>query len=267
MDSLAPLPLELLELVTAALPRLKRTQQGKLADELRGLWWGLRTGTLVDSVMLSEEEAEALGRGLSKSIFPLFVVYEPTTAQTLGINGALAERFKEGKTPCVEVGGRQPELASNLPPLPLSILRTIASHSSSPSFSPFLRLDPVERPHDLVGPVGFLLDYPRPYCIDSESGRNCLGGLALQVEDVFLAGRDDSPSLRLLSFSFPTHLFSPLNTDASDAASPPDGLTLPLISEFEARLRRSNDLQPEWGLGEYCLARSGREVVLDRVAL
>lgn len=110
----------------------------------------------------------------------------------------------------------------NLPPSPLAILRTIASHASSPSFSPFLRLEPVERPHDLVAPVGFLLDYPMPYCISNENGRNCLGGVTLQLEEVFLYNH----TTRYVSSPFlspPLSCSDALTSPASFSSAPAPG--------------------------------------------
>jgi hypothetical protein len=82
METAVPLPVELIELVVQALPRLNRQQRGRLALDLSGGWWGLRcvvslpssltlsdtlpyrTAVLVDSVMLSNEDVAALNRGL-----------------------------------------------------------------------------------------------------------------------------------------------------------------------------------------------------------
>ncbi|GAA5826874.1 hypothetical protein JCM11251_002138 [Rhodosporidiobolus azoricus] len=264
MGGAAPLPIELLDLVAAALPRLNRPLRTRLAEELTGLWWGLRTGVLIDSVMLSEREAEALGNGLSSSIFPLFVVYESTSGQTLGVHGALAERFKEGETRCIEVGGNDPVLSTRLPPIARTILRTIASHSSSPSFSPFLRLDPVERPHDLVGPVGCLLDYPMTYCISNQTGQNCLGGVTLQLDELSLANETTGARRHLLAYSFPSDLFKP---EPIKPGSVPPPRMHNLTSELSRRLSHSNKLRPQWGLEECGISGRTREVVLDRVAL
>ncbi|GAA5865457.1 hypothetical protein JCM8547_001250 [Rhodosporidiobolus lusitaniae] len=212
METAVPLPAELLELLKQSLPCLRPPQRTRHAVDLFGLWSGLRTAVLLDSLILSEEEAERLGRGLSASSLPLFVIHEPATGQTLAVNSRLARQMKKEEAGCVEVGGEKPVLLDRLPPSSQAIFALIASHD--PSSSPFLFLPRVERPYDLVGAVGRLLDYPIPYCFaQSEDGKNCLGGVELLVMEAFLVGSGGRQ--RIMSFSYPALLDDQLSNNPS----------------------------------------------------
>ncbi|BGP12693.1 hypothetical protein JCM10213_008831 [Rhodosporidiobolus nylandii] len=198
METAVPLPQELRRRLAGAVPRLKPNEVELLVFQLSTLWLGIRTAVLVDCVLLSEDEARKLGDVLSKSPAPLFVVYEPSTGQTLGVNWRHAQYRQTGETYCTEVGGKTPVLLEQLPLAAVAILEEIGSQDV---LEPFLLLEPVEQPHDLVGAVGHLLDYPVPYCISNSTGQNCLGGVELVVIESLLVGPGGRQ--RLNSFSYP----------------------------------------------------------------
>ncbi|GAA6036667.1 hypothetical protein JCM8097_001288 [Rhodosporidiobolus ruineniae] len=259
-----PLPRELVTAVTGVLPRSSTTQRLRLANDLASLYWGLRTAVLVDCVMLSQAEAEALGRALNTQNDLCFTVYEPATEQTIVVNRLLARKTLEkrpgsGGSACIEVGGREPVLLPHIPPSSASILSAIASYDNS---SPFLLLPPVDRPWDLVPVVGCLLDYPVQYSLaSSENGRNCLGGRELVVVEAQLMFADlDGASRRLLSFSYP----------ASFADTPEPPLSSPLLVSqlsdlLEERLEAAQATFPE--LRDSRIEVVGHRTVLDQVAL
>jgi hypothetical protein len=96
METALPLPVELLQIIGEALPRLSKSARTRLAVDLSGCFWGLRcvlllpkrseladtllyrTGVLVDSIMLSKTEVDALNRSLKvfSLTFPPFAPAE-----------------------------------------------------------------------------------------------------------------------------------------------------------------------------------------------
>ncbi|GAA5972366.1 hypothetical protein JCM11641_002427 [Rhodosporidiobolus odoratus] len=201
-------PLHLTNILRRRIPSLTPVQLERLTFDLSGLYWGMRKGTLIDCMLMSEEQARQLGVALAEAMPtswhehlkspPLFVVYDPTTGQTLAVHRYLTAFRDTGITYCVEVGGSTPVVLEQLPPASTRILKSIACYKGD---APFLRLPPVERPHDLVAAVGHLIDYPVPYCISNDDGSNCLGGQELVVMEAYLVGREHRQKLN--SFSYP----------------------------------------------------------------
>ncbi|TNY20606.1 hypothetical protein DMC30DRAFT_244463 [Rhodotorula diobovata] len=258
MSSPVQLPQELLAAVEEALPRSKRRATAALARDLAGAWWGLRTAVLVDSCMLSESDAAALGSQLAKaSIDALFVLHEPVSGQTLVVNRELLKaRLDKPDVAIVDVGGRVPVVLPSPPPSLSALLDSLSSSvaASSASYITLVLPDP-SRPQDLVPLVGLLLDYPVAYSLGASEGPNCVGGRELVVVEAALFGPRGTRE-RLLSFSYPCGL-----------PSGPEGSLLVerLHLTLSTRLAAAQAVHPE--LEGAQIEVEERMVVLDQVAL
>ncbi|GAA5955235.1 hypothetical protein JCM21900_002247 [Sporobolomyces salmonicolor] len=217
---------DLLKLLAKALPVLSKRQLSPLARDLVGVFWGLRTAVLIDSVMLDEGDAQSLANafGAENTEFSrLIVIHEAISSQTLVVNRLLlAERAKR-PTAFIEVGSKTPRLVRSAHPdvcllaltlLPsqllqppssfAALLETVTSHSADSTFLS-LSLPDQSSPLALIPFVGYLLDYAAVYCLDeSMDGRNCLGGVELVLCEGFLINSGERH--RLLSFSYPAFL-------------------------------------------------------------
>ncbi|GAA6047137.1 hypothetical protein JCM3770_006919 [Rhodotorula araucariae] len=256
MSSAMQAPNTLVEVLTTALPRFSRRNHAALAHNLAGVWWGLRTAVLIDSCMLSEMEAQALGRHLEGA--SLTVLYEPVSEQTLVADQALLKRCLCNHVSFVDVGGRRPVLLEAPPPA-FNTLVAQLTPARDPGFLS-LSLPNPDTPQDLVPLVGFLLDYPVAYSVGaSEDGRNCLGGVELCVVEATLVGASTTRQ-RLLSFSYPISL-----TLCADSRLDPDNIVSTLRSKLGARLAAAQEIYAEL-LGAV-IEVDRRTVVLDQVAL
>ncbi|GAA5851504.1 hypothetical protein JCM5353_001604 [Sporobolomyces roseus] len=246
---------ELTPTLERALPRLSKKKISLLAFELVGIVLGLRTATLIDSLLLTEQDTVVLADALSECKVTLLVVYEPVSGQAFIVNRDLLKDRVQQRAFFVDVGGRAPVLLGEKPESFTLLLDRISSTPSSLNFLA-LSLPYQDRPQDLIPLIGYLLDYPVAYCLgESEDGRNCLGGIELTlVEGVLLD--EYGESYRLLSFSYPTQL--------AEGKLSPSSVCHKMKDLLEDRLRRVERVDYE----EKCTVEvETRIVVLDQVAL
>ncbi|GAA6004345.1 hypothetical protein JCM10207_000678 [Rhodosporidiobolus poonsookiae] len=259
METAVPLPTELVDLLAEALPNLSDKQRSLLSVDIAGLWWGLRTAVLIDCATLEQSEAESLGVALrANHNYDLFVAFEPSSGQTLAINAEYAKSRWQGISFCTEVGGSEPVLLPKLPAPACALLASIRTLRGRGD--PFVLLLPVSNPLDLVPAVGHLIDYMFPYAVSNEDGRNCLGGVELEVCEAFLTSRDSGRKHRLLSFSYPTQLCSGASARVSSEL-----IKQTMEALLSARLDEARGLYPEMRACAIEVMQSRR--TMERVAL
>ncbi|GAA5907938.1 uncharacterized protein JCM6883_004066 [Sporobolomyces salmoneus] len=240
-----------------AFPRFRKKF---LSLELAPIVLGLRTATLIDSLLLSEAEAIALSQVLKSIKANLQVVYEEVTGQTLVVNRDLLEKRSSQRIVFVEVGSKEPVI---LPQPPESVDFLLSQISSSPRSSSFLSLslpDP-NRPQDLIPFVGYLLDYPVAYSLGEGEGQNCLGGIELVLVEVKLIDEaDGGEAYRLFSFSYPAHLVS------QEPSLDPSSIVPLMKKEIDDRLVNTSAKQCP-SAKDCRIEVNSRIVILDQVAL
>ncbi|GAA5922590.1 uncharacterized protein JCM15063_003355 [Sporobolomyces koalae] len=244
----------LVQRLKVGLPKLSRQKVSLLARELVAVAVGVRAATLIDSIMLSEDDASMLAQALRQDDRSLLTVHEPESGQTVVINrDILAQRKSSRQSIFVEVGGTEPVVLDEPPNAIESLLDQILHTSALDSFMR-LSLPYTATPRSLIPLVGYLLDYPVAYCLDlSPDGRNCLGACELVlVEAVLLDGDDES---HLLSFSYPALLHK------ADQALDPTNVCAQLESELVSRLKKTS-------MSDRCSIQvAHRSITLDQVAL
>ncbi|GAA6015181.1 hypothetical protein JCM11491_000495 [Sporobolomyces phaffii] len=243
-----------------AFPYSARNKLVLLALELVGVVSGLRTATLIDTLLLSESDARILADTLNELDKTLLVVYESVSGQTLVLSRNLLERRSARPPVFVEVAGATPKIIPNCSPAFIALLSQITSTLSSSSAFLLLSLPDPERPQELVPLVGHLLDYRVAYTLEGEAGRgftgtNCLGGRELVLVEVS-AVDDQGETLRLFSFSYPACLVESEPTLDRSA----------VVQELEREYgRRTEEVEREQG--RVRIEVETRLVELDRVAL
>ncbi|GAA5977339.1 hypothetical protein JCM5350_002434 [Sporobolomyces pararoseus] len=233
----------------------------KLAVELVPVVVGLKTASLIDSLLLSRKDANLLADCLAGIDPTLLVVFEEVSGQTLVVNRNLLDELLAQEIIFVEVGGNSPRQLPSRPDSFVDLLAQITSTSLSISFLALTLTDP-ERPQALITLVGYLLDYSVAYSFVQEraDGKNCLGGIELVLVEASLV--DDSglgERARLLSFSYPASL-------VSDTPSlQPLTTTFNLRGKLEGRLSRASRFSS--GPSNCRIEVESKIVVLDQVAL
>ncbi|GAA5870177.1 hypothetical protein JCM16303_001916 [Sporobolomyces ruberrimus] len=194
-------------------PRFRKKKLSLLALEIVWVSVQLRTATLIDSFLLSSDEANILGDALQRVDTNITVAHEPYSGQTLVVNRKILSSRTPQDTVFIEVGGRYPQIVRQLcytlstPPEPFrELLSQVTAASPSATFVSLSLPDP-DRPQDLIPLVGHLLDYKIAYTLgaSSEGGANCLGGTELFLVEASVQieqGEPTPPSILRPSVEF-----------------------------------------------------------------
>ncbi|TKA55351.1 hypothetical protein B0A53_02275 [Rhodotorula sp. CCFEE 5036] len=244
------LPQELLHRLRDHPLRLSAMRSALLAANLEGVWWGSRAS-------FDQDGARQLGECLQTAQPELFVVYEPTTEQTLVVNRRLLRERLAETVLFIEVGGKEPALLETAPLGAQKLLEAIANHAATSSFC-LLHLDPPGRTSDLIPLAAILLDYATAYCVSSEDGSNCLGGRELYLIEALsvTAGGQRNP---FFSFSYPAEIVS------SSPALEPNTVVAQVDRKLQVRFRKAQQRYPE--LVGFSMKVKHSTVTLDQVAL
>ncbi|KAG0666093.1 hypothetical protein C6P46_005444 [Rhodotorula mucilaginosa] len=244
------LPQELLHRLRDHPLRLSAMRSALLAANLEGVWWGSRAS-------FDQDGARQLGECLQTAQPELFVVYEPTTEQTLVVNRRLLRERLAETVLFIEVGGKEPALLETAPLGAQKLLEAIANHAATSSFC-LLDLDPPGRTSDLIPLAGILLDYATAYCVNSGDGSNCLGGRELHLIEAFSITAGGQRN-HLFSFSYPAEIVS------STPALKPNAVVAQVDRKLQARFREAQQRYPE--LVGFSMEVKYSTVTLDQVAL